>query len=303
MNKDINTICFLCKQDLDVTEEHVFPKWLQHDYNLWDQFMILRNGTKFRYRNIKVPCCSTCNGIYLSEIENKISKAIRKGDVDILKENSDITFIWLYKIMYGLHYKEIFLKENIKNPHSGTIAPKEHFLIHNSRNIFPFFVLGKLCFEGFKPYSLFVFSLSEPHPNNYFYVDEPDMMFTSIVIGKIGIICSFQCDGYIEQDIKNKAFPSELEELSLAEFADLSSFVLSLKSRMKMLPNYLVKIINNKMHFQSQESSAEDRYEEFNIKFMFEMFQKCYSSFFKKQITADFGEEKILEYKSPFIYF
>jgi len=35
--------------------EHVFAKWLQQDFNLWNQRMFLRNGTSIRYRQLTIP--------------------------------------------------------------------------------------------------------------------------------------------------------------------------------------------------------------------------------------------------------
>lgn len=300
---DITSICFLCKGSSEVTYEHVFPKWLQHDYNLWDQFMLLRNGTKYQYRKLTIPCCKTCNGTHLSNLENKISSLIRNNDVSSLRKNSNDTFIWLYKIMYGLHYKEIFLKENLKDPLSNSIAPKDKFLNHDARNLFPLFVLGSIHFDKFNPYSLFVFSLSDSHPNKYFYVDEPDQMFLSIVLGKIGIICSFQCDGYIEKDINRIMKISERNELSLSEFADLSSFIFNLKARMNVLPNYLMTLTSEKITFRIQESHFNGRYKDLDIKKQMEIVVKCYSSFFDKETELDTDGQKKISYQSPFIYF
>lgn len=37
MLKTENQTCFLCgASDQSMTEEHVFPKWLQKKYNLWN---------------------------------------------------------------------------------------------------------------------------------------------------------------------------------------------------------------------------------------------------------------------------
>lgn len=300
---DIHSRCFLCKQSATVTMEHVFPKWLQHEYSLWDQFIVLRNGNKFRYKDLTIPCCSQCNGTYLSALENKISRSVKNQDISLLRRNSDDTFIWLYKIMYGLHYKEMFLKENIKDQNSKSIEPKETFTEVNTRNLFPMFVRGVIKFNGFKPYSLFVFGLREPHPAGYFYVDEPGQLYSSIVLGNIGIVCSFQCDGYIEDDLTKTNNIQNIENLSLAEFADFSSFVLCLKSRMKRLPNYLLSQDQQGITFRIQPSSNDNRYSEFDIKKQYEIMTKYFVSFFEPITSTDAKGERSVSYKSPFVYF
>ena len=56
--------CFLCGEiltDENSTEEHIYPKWLQNKFDLWDKQLILLNGTGINYRNLKIPCCKRCN--------------------------------------------------------------------------------------------------------------------------------------------------------------------------------------------------------------------------------------------------
>lgn len=61
------------------TDEHIFPKWLQNRFQLWNQNLILINRTNIRYRQLKVPCCRFCNNDHLSGIENRIVAALEKG--------------------------------------------------------------------------------------------------------------------------------------------------------------------------------------------------------------------------------
>ena len=50
--------CFLCGKECETkTAEHIFPKWLQHKYDLWNKKLIVTNDTKIPYRNLTVPCC------------------------------------------------------------------------------------------------------------------------------------------------------------------------------------------------------------------------------------------------------
>src|SRR5580704_9225452 len=76
------SICFLCGCRLgkrNATEEHIFPKWLQARFNLWNEQLTLLNGTTMPYRALRVPCCSTCNNEHLSQIEDKVRSAVERG--------------------------------------------------------------------------------------------------------------------------------------------------------------------------------------------------------------------------------
>lgn len=301
---DLNSICFLCKSPAaEITEEHVFPQWLQRDYSLRDQFILLKNGTKFKYKNLTVPCCRECNSVHLSAIENEISRAIRSNDVDTLINNPDHTFIWLYKVMYGLHYKEMFLRDDIRDPYSESIVAKDEFFQKHSYNIFPLFARDEVVFHDFSPYSLFVFRLSDDLEGGFFYADEPYKMFSSIVLGNIGIVCSFQCDGYIYSDIQSRLKIGTHPTLSLPEFGDFSAFVLHLKTRMKMLPNYLCHRTSGKIVFKIQELKEKGLYSDFDVNRQSEFTVKMFHPLFRKLIRTDPNGEQVVSYKSPFMYF
>jgi len=300
---DIHRVCFLCKQASEITDEHVFPQWLQGKYNLWSQSILLKNGSKLKYSKLTVPCCQDCNTKYLSQIEQKISGLIKGGDVIGLLANQDILFIWLYKVMYGIHYKEMFLRDDIKNPASETIVKPETFFERSSYNIFPLFARNKVFFDGFSPYSIFVFHITDSTDDTFYYADEPYKMFTSIILGKIGIICSFQDDGYIKSDIEKYLKISQRSNLTLPEFGDFASFVLYLKTRMRMLPNYLCKANAERIVFSIQEIKELPLYSDFEPQKLSELVQGMYSFCFRKLITHDETGQPIVKYRSPFIYF
>ncbi len=64
--------CFLCGALMDGSKsaEHVFPKWLQNRYDLWNQKIELLNGSLMPYRQLTIPCCEKCNNEHLSSLEN-----------------------------------------------------------------------------------------------------------------------------------------------------------------------------------------------------------------------------------------
>jgi hypothetical protein len=98
--------CFICGKPAD-TKEHLFPKWLQHKFNLWDQKLIIPNQTYISYRQLVVPCCDKCNNEIFSGLENKISTN-SETDKDIWR--------WANKIHFGLTLKDKFLEWDRKHP-------------------------------------------------------------------------------------------------------------------------------------------------------------------------------------------
>lgn len=97
--------CFMCGEiltDLNSSDEHVYPRWLQKEFNLWDQHLTLLNGTDIVYRNLKIPCCLKCNNDYLNKrIEKRIEEAVKGGYEKFKELDESIIFKWLNKIAYG----------------------------------------------------------------------------------------------------------------------------------------------------------------------------------------------------------
>jgi hypothetical protein len=116
--------CFLCGATLSDgtrTDEHVFPRWLLGDFELWNDSLRLRNGTLIRYRSFTIPCCTTCNTYWLSNVENVVSGAFRSGTEAVQDLDETLLCLWLTKIYYGIHFKEIGLAVDRTDPDAGAI--------------------------------------------------------------------------------------------------------------------------------------------------------------------------------------
>lgn len=99
--------CFVCGRRA-TTREHVFPKWLQHRFELWDQRLSLPNKTTIQYRQLVVPACASCNNVVYGALEGRIeSGSATDGDV----------WRWANKIHYALGYKDRFFEWDRK--HAG----------------------------------------------------------------------------------------------------------------------------------------------------------------------------------------
>ena len=108
--------CFLCGTQLtsdNRSDEHVIPKWVQHEFALWNQNLTLLNQTPIPYRQLTIPCCAPCNNEHLNRIEVAVSTAWREGFDSFASLNRDVLFLWLAKIVYGLLVRELFLPARI----------------------------------------------------------------------------------------------------------------------------------------------------------------------------------------------
>src|SRR5690606_33236962 len=94
--------CFLCGKKSDAkTAEHIFPKWLQHKYDLWDQKLILTNFSPIPYRHLTVPCCPKCNNEDLSLMEEKFRKLLERSFENLSFQDELTIFQWTAKILYA----------------------------------------------------------------------------------------------------------------------------------------------------------------------------------------------------------
>jgi hypothetical protein len=117
--------CFLCGTALSVsnrTDEHVFPKWMQRRFNLWNQELTLLNGTPIRYRSLTIPCCESCNTYWLSQVEEKVAAAFEAGHEAVARFDRTLLALWIWKLYYGLHFKQIALPVDRQQPAGPAIV-------------------------------------------------------------------------------------------------------------------------------------------------------------------------------------
>jgi hypothetical protein len=119
--------CFLCSRPLRTknrTDEHIFPKWLQNKFDLWNCNLSLINRTDIRYRQLRVPCCKDCNRVHLSKIEDKMKRAASMGPAAVTALDPIIPYLWMGKIYFGLLYLESLLPSD-RRIKSKPILPRE----------------------------------------------------------------------------------------------------------------------------------------------------------------------------------
>jgi len=194
--------CFLCGDKLDdlSTKEHVFPKWLLNNFDLWNKSINLLNGTQLKYRFLTIPCCQNCNNGHLSRLEAIILNGFNQGFVGFRKLEEIYIFQWISKIFFGILNKELFLSIDRCNPKEGTIVYPELISSYEALHAFIQTIRSPGKFEIYRPWSIFLVKLKNDQPSfNFDYRDEIDKMFFSIRMGEIGIIMCMDDNGAIKK--------------------------------------------------------------------------------------------------------
>lgn len=197
-----NNHCFLCGELLTKnsrTEEHVYPRWLQRKYNLWNQKLRLLNKTLISYKELKIPCCKHCNAHLGEAIEKPIENAVSIGYDALINLDKQIVFQWLCKLSYGVLYKEMNLRMNRANPSSGTILAAEDLKEETTLLLFLRAILTGAAFDGCKPYSLIIFRIYDFENVPFWLFDSPMIHAFFVRMGDIGIIANLMDNGVSEQ--------------------------------------------------------------------------------------------------------
>lgn len=242
--------CFLCGCNLtheNKSVEHVIPKWLQNQFNLWDQTISLLNGTTFPYRSLVIPCCKKCNNGHLKSIEDKVKAAFDGGYEEFQKLDKETLFLWLGKIYFGLMYRELFLNFNTKNHNEGKITTPEYLKTFDSHFIFLQGIRKLHTFKDFFPSSIHIFkTLKTPYiEGQWDLVDNNKFPFIAIRMGEIGIISSLQDCGTIQQ-FDNQLNHHKNISLDRTQFREMVAKILYKTTLMNRTPKF--------HHFEDRES-------------------------------------------------
>lgn len=187
--------CFLCGSVAD-SQEHVFPKWLQREYNLWNQRIQFPNETTIQYKDLKIPCCKHCNNESLSQLENKIKEAV-DGGYERFKKLDELTILqWVTKLYYGKLFKKLNLLFDRKNKSLGTMINEEQIFSYRGLHEFLQSLRKPIRFTGDIPWSIQIFHVhNDSKLEAYEYIDT--IFITGCIrLGDIGIVYSFGDWGY-----------------------------------------------------------------------------------------------------------
>jgi hypothetical protein len=147
--------CFLCGIALNAgnrTDEHVFPRWLQDALNIGDKTIVLLNETTIPYRSLVIPCCQTCNGTHLSQLESRIMSVVLDPTRTLDELSDEDLTRWLSKIYIGVHWKELGLRSDLRQINSVPILDKRafenmrtmHFFLQSTRKKMKFIGMNNM---------------------------------------------------------------------------------------------------------------------------------------------------------------
>ena len=234
--------CFLCGKNIleEYSDEHVFPKWLQEMFNLWDQTITLLNKSSIQYRYLKVHCCQTCNNKYLSKNETIIHKGVSEGFDRFKNIEEPIIFQWLGKIFYSILYKELILLADRSDPTIGTINTKEyletfnglHSLLQSSR--YP------TKFEFHYPWSIYIFKIKPFGDNRDFdFNDDCDRGAVKIRMNDIGVIACLMDHGTVKKILADRFRNVDQRILHPIQFDELAAIVFYQNSLLSRNPSFV----------------------------------------------------------------
>jgi hypothetical protein len=208
----IEATCFICKKKLrrsrtanagDYTKEDVFPQWLVEKFELENEYLDFPDGGSAKYPDILVPCCSTCNNKWMSQVERRISEAVKAVDEypEFVKLSRSDIALWVVKIIYGILMKRI-VPWNFRKHESGGSGISEQILDQ--------FRLSLMLLDGFRkriilnapkfPISLLVLPIS-PGATGRLAFDYKDSIEwpTAIAMrmGTVGLIATFEDFGLV----------------------------------------------------------------------------------------------------------
>ncbi len=250
-----NRNCFLTGQPLSTSEEkiQVFPQWLMSRYKLEDQPFKLLDESMATYKDLKVPCATHVNEAFLEPLENEIAAAFDIG-YDAVKNLDELKlFQWAGKLLYGIIFNEV--QSGIKLQHSkGEEFNISQSIIHKFSNLHLMLQSLNLpiIFDGFKPYSLFLFKVDN-NPAEFGYRDEINTLTFSLRIKDFGLIICLQDNGankVYHREIVEKIKDKTLHPIQFEEFCGRVFYSAYLFNR---LPEYHTFPVGDDIYIEAEQ--------------------------------------------------
>ncbi|MDR6880387.1 hypothetical protein [Bacillus sp. 3255] len=266
--------CFLCgtylKED-NSTEEHVFPKWLQREFNLWNNTLMLLNRTHIPYRNLVVPCCKICNNEHLNKkIEKKVEIAVKGGYKNFIQLDEEVIFKWLVKLSYGMLFKELSLRQDLTNYQSRKIIEPDE--LKNFRLLFTF--LQSIRFEtefiNKVPWSILIFKIK--NSDNKRLYNGQDLIMTNnyfLQMNDIGIISHLQDNGLMKEhflEYRSDFLDMELHPIQFRELCTEFQYKSYLLNKAPFYTISLPKDGEGKMQIISHDLYGDSLFDDWDMK-------------------------------------
>lgn len=195
--------CFICSVPLDksnTSKEHIFPKWLLKEFELYNEKLEILNLTKIPYRQLTIPCCKSCNNGAMSNVENDIKYAVSKGIDEVKKLPEQLVVSWLLKISLGLLVKQSYLKNSLSKSNEKNILDHDDLKDFSTATMIMRSFYNQVQFS--KPaWSLFIIDIGEKNAH-YNFVDLIFMESIMMVVGEIGFILIYNESGIIKDELE-----------------------------------------------------------------------------------------------------
>ncbi len=227
--------CFLCgKVCGSETAEHIFPKWLQRKFNLWDKNLIISNNSTIPYRNLTVPCCKICNGTHLSGLEKKFKEILENSFENLTPENEKTIFQWTGKILYATRYKELSLLIDRQNPNLGKILSPKELESYSALHLFLQLIRFKTTFNNPKPWSIFTFKCDN---EDFFYHNNLSSLCLSMKFGKVSLTIVYE-DNNIITNFMGIFKQLGHYEINFAQYLEINAHIFYSASLKENVPTY-----------------------------------------------------------------
>lgn len=248
-----NRICFLTGQPVNPDEERiqVFPQWLMTRYGLEEKPFKLLDESITTYKDLKVPCATEINNRFLVPLEEEMAAAFEQGYEAVKRVDELKLFQWAAKLLYGMIFNE--MQAGIKLQHAqGEAFNISQSIVHKFSNLLLMLqsINKPIIFDGFKPYSLFLFKVDNAD-NEFVYRDEINTLTFSIRLRDMGLIICLQDNGTnarYHQEILDKVAGQTLHPIQFEEICARVFYSAYLFNRM---PEYDQQPIGDELYLEA----------------------------------------------------
>lgn len=234
--------CFLCGSSLRgrKTREHVFPQWLLKRHDLRKGKLTLLNGSSFKYEQLTIPCCSSCNNEHLSRLESEVCLAFQRGYSAVKKLPASTLYKWAGKIFYGILRKELQLYADLRDRSKGTIVASDLLEGFSTLHLFLQSIRRPFKFHGGDPFSVLTVHLHHGGDlGDFDFRDHLPTMTVAIRSHDVGLIVSLQ-DGGIIRHTYGKYVRSVAGRLLVPiQFVELFAKVVYQTSLLTRIPKFV----------------------------------------------------------------
>jgi hypothetical protein len=237
--------CFLCGTGLsarNISREHIFPKFVLREFNLWEQQLTLINGTTIPYRKVVISCCRECNNDHIGRLDNRIATFLKGGFNTFKRLDEPTIFQWLSRILYSILYLELIMPRDPRFKRRK-ILKREFFRELRTAHLFLNSIRIRTHFHRPYPWSLFLFE-TQKHPNpmvNFDFKDNPLLLTVAIRMNDVGVVAALQDNGAV-RNLGEKALGiQKARKLALhpIQFSEVVARVFYQASLLNRVPKYM----------------------------------------------------------------